>query len=189
MANQLVECKIIKDRYLEDTGGSGLFFDLAPVKRIAGENDEGFRNRINILGAELKAKQTPGNVWYPAFFALPSQIAALPRSIRNEIAAKTYLVIFDSDTNAKYSPWDEYFADNIFCVNSATGKAYHRYNKDGSNLGYRFRRVEPDEVKAYKQPGQPTQPTNPTPDDNGQIVVGADTFIHLKCPHCGKAIF
>jgi len=173
---------LVGDRFLWDDYDSGLFFDLAPVKREGGEDDAAFNNRVDQLNVALKAKTTPGNVWYVTFFANPGQIADLPTNIRNALGAKSYLLLFTPDINKRTSPWDAHFADGLICVNSVTGKGYTFYSPD--NLGYRFERVDREFVESLLGEQHVPTPTLPSLPRNASEIIS-----HMNCPHCGQRIF
>jgi len=156
---------LLKDRFLFDDFESGLYFDLYPVKRPAGDEDV-FNSAINAAGAAL-AKITPvGQKWLPTLFLTEAQMNAMPERYKISFSAKSYLMLFKADftgTTLPRNAWFEVGSGGMICKPIGAQSTWSYYTDWNVNaLGHRFRRVEKKEVDAY-QYVEPVPPPTPPP--------------------------
>lgn len=189
---------LLKERFLYDDYDSGLYFDLYPVKRPAGDEDT-FNAAIEKAADKLQETDPPNQVFKPTLFLTEAQMYALPQRYQDSFSAKTYLLLFKVGFDGSALPknlWFDYGSGGMVCNPTGDRKNWLYYTNWSANmLGHRFRRVTKAEVDAYVEPGQTAPPITP-PDDDEETppVVYPETgelhiYHHLKCPHCGKAIF
>jgi len=191
----LKKVHFIKDRFIFDDYESGLYFDVHPVKKPAGDEND-FNAAIDTINDSIPKQKG----WKATLLLTDGQLYGLSEKYRLQFAAKSYLILYKSGFDGSKLPKNEFFelgSGGVVC--NPTGAKdkwtyYTSYTADG--LGYRFQRVSKEEVDAYKF-SEPTAPsdeatessdnTTETPDE--QDVVNFDGYIHLACPHCGKKIF
>jgi hypothetical protein len=188
---------LIKDRFLFDDYESGLYFDLAPVKRPAGDENV-FNGAIDEADEKLHSAETnPANqLWYCTLFLTEAQMYSLSAKYQNQFAAKSFLLLFKAGFDGKTmptNPWFQIQSGGMVC-NPTGNKSQWVYYTDyaQNNLSHRFRIVKKDEVDAYVDPNAVTPPP-PPPDTGGDTdvppVVTGDGFVHVRCPYCLKTIF
>lgn len=186
---------LVKERFLYDDFDSGLYFDLYPVKRPAGDEDV-FNRAIEKACQELEAIEPEGNAYLPTVFLTQGQIDKLPLKYQGMFSGKSYLLLFQAGYNGGELPknmWFEQMGGGLVCNPTGAKKDWvywSSWGKMGAELGHRFRRVEKSEVDEFPY----NDPTPPPPADDpdvpgGDTPVPTDGFIHVKCPHCGKTIF
>ena len=192
---------LIKDRYLFDDYDSGLYFDLYPIKRGVGDEDD-FNSRIDRANEWLKKSESDpaNNVWYCTLPLLDIQISKLPVSYRKQFAPKSYLLLYRTGFKEGDMPINEWgWEGNGYgncgmvcdCSSYNSEKWIYYTNWTANNLGYRFRRASKDEVNAYVIPGSGNvdPETLPVVPPGSETPVAGETLIHVNCPHCGQRIF
>jgi len=186
---------LIKGRYLFDDYESGLYFDLVPVHRPAGD-DNVFNSLIDNTNETLKETKPSAQDWLCTLFLTSGQVAGLSAKYQVQFGAKSYLLLFQAafygDVLPK-NPWFELGSGGMVCNPTGLEKNWIYYtNWNAGMLGHCFRRVEKSEVDAYVDPNS----TTPPPDDGGggitppvNTIPSGEIIAHLKCPHCGKVIY
>ena len=191
----LKQFHLIKDRYLFDDFESGLYFDMYPVKRTAGENEDAFNGRIDEANEEILrlAKGMSGeHVYYCTLFLNSVQLNSLSLKYKNQFASKSWLLWFRADFDGKElpsTPWLEMGSGGFMCNPTGLQKDWRYYTSyDANSLGHRLRRVAKDEVDSYVMPGGVVVPPVVEPPIENPNGNPSDICIHFKCPHCGKII-
>ena len=141
--------KLIKDKYFFDDSESGLYFDLCPLGRGAGSEDD-LSIRIGKANYDLECMNL-GGVKRCTLFLTDQQLAKIPQRFKSSFAAKTYLMVFRSDKEVSTpieATWSGFFADGFQW--SSPDKVYTRY--DANALAHRFRRATKQEVDSYIDP-------------------------------------
>jgi len=153
--------KLVKERYFQDINNTGLYYDLAPIKRGAGDESE-YNRRIDNANIGLDENMPEGKVWRCTLYMLDSQLQNLSDSWKNTIAAKTYLMVYRPGQNVNSFDvqfWRDYGTD-IFLW-SSDDKVYSKLDANG--LGDRYRIAKASEVEGAEDPTQPEYP-DPYPD-------------------------
>ena len=161
--------KFLGDRYFFDDSESGLYFDLYPLKRGAGD-ELMFNIKIDNTNEYLESTNP---AWKTCLLLLDSQIGNMSELWRQAFSAKTVLMTFRPGVEvADYSvePWASYFNDGFLW--SSANKVYTKY--DDNNLASRFRRVEKAEVDAFLDTGvvPPPPPSGDDDDIPGEPAIG-----------------
>lgn len=161
---------LIKDRFLFDDYESGLYFDLCPVKKPAGDEDA-FNKAIEDAADKLVETDPANQVWKPTLFLTEAQMYALPKRYQDSFSAKTYLLLFKAGFAGDSMPlnlWFEYGSGGMVCNPSGDRKNWLFYTNWNANmLGHRFRRVQKAEVDAYVEPGSSGGSTDTGDDGSG----------------------
>lgn len=169
---------LIKNRYLFDDYESGLYFDLCPITRGAGD-ENALNEKIEKANSSLNCP--PDKNLFCTLFLTEAQISKIPKNYQNMFAGKTYLLLFKSgfDESSEFpeNAWSALGANGMIC-DPETWTYYTTWSAD--NLSHRFRLVSKNEVDNYKE--EVTTPGKPIEDTTSMI-------IHICCPHCGKKIF
>ena len=180
----------IKDRFIFDDYDSGLYFDIAPVKRPAGD-ENAFNAAIDAANDKLQETDPSNQVWKVTLLLTENQMFALSDKYKTQFGAKSYLLLYKAGFDGKVlpiNPWFQLGSGGLVCNPTGLKKDWVYWtNWDANSLGHRYRRVTKDEVLAA--PGEmPTdEPDNPpTPPDNDVVW---DGVIHMNCPHCGLRVF
>ena len=181
--------KRIKERYFYDDSQSGLWFDLCPMTRGAGDQDQ-LAVRIGEVTAHLQSLPQATKAWLPTLFLNESQLEDLGERSINRIAPLTHLMIFkpgeilpDEVDRINVPIWSAYFTDGFQW--SSNDKVYTQYTP--GNLGQKFRRVEKAEVDAYGDPAPPViippmvPPVVPpvVPGIPGVLTLGGEIIVHV----------
>ena len=187
---------LIKDRFLHDDYESGLYFDLCPVKRPAGDEDA-FNAAIEAATDKLVETDPANQVWKPTLFLTEAQMYALPKRYQDSFSAKTYLLLFKTGFTGASMPlnlWFEYGSGGLVCNPSGAQKDWLYYtNWDANMLGHRFRVLgtgtngqPPGEVTAYVQPGTggttPPPAGDEEPGGNGDLLVSGGRLKTIHIP-------
>lgn len=199
---KLYECKLVKDKYLYFPQ-MGMYWDLYPIKRVSGENEQGLNTRIDSANNELKKlsdAKAGEYVWHPTLFLNDTQISNLPNNWQVTFHPKVWFMLARpsfphiSTTSLPgagvWNPVDLlWISNNKVLLQEFNGSVENTANW----LGHRFRHAKESEVLAYNPDGGIPIPTDPTPDpdpDDGEVPVSTgDVYFHMKCPHCGEVIF
>ena len=182
---------LLKDRFLFDDYDSGLYFDLVPVNRNPG-NENDFNARIDGANDMIVESDPVNQKWQCTSVLNETQMYALSAALQVRFGAKSYLLLYKAGFDGKVlptNPWFEQGSGGMVCNPTGLKKDWLYYtNWDANMLGHRYRRVTKDEVLAA--PGEmppdeiPDEP--PTPPDNDVVW---DGVIHMNCPHCGLRVF
>lgn len=149
---ELKQGKFLYDRYFFDDHESGLYFDLHPLHRGAGDEDA-LNERIDIRNRKLQGVHT-GDTNINYFCALllnQQQLNGMPENHQLKFAGKTVLMLFkpgvsiEEVAQMRVSPWKEQNTDMFLW--SSPDKVYTW--AIGDNLNYRFRVVDKSVVDAY----------------------------------------
>lgn len=176
--------KLIGGRYFyHDT--LGMYWDLAMLHRIKGEDESVFNSHIDAKNDELKAYPNCQAGWCATIGMVKSQIENLPDEWRDRFQSKTHLFLYDPNFDIP-----SYYGVSMPVVNEMeadfvwVGDEMIYTWLSGDNMNYRFRLVSVDEVDKWL-----ASQTN-TNNDNSNSPQNSDgTVIHMVCPHCGKQIF
>lgn len=189
---KVYECKLVKDRYLYFPQ-MGMYWDLCPIKRQAGENEQGLNERIDTTNNALKKLSDAAageQVWHPTLFLNSVQMSALPTNWQVTFHPKVWFMYanpsFRGDVKPSVGVWNP--VDIVWVSNDKV--LVWEFNGSVTNtanwLGHRFRLVKESEIQSDSVP-DPDEP-NDEPDPEVPQPSG-DLYIHMKCPHCGKKIF
>jgi hypothetical protein len=174
---------LIKDRFLFDDYESGLYFDLWPVHRPAGDENI-FNAVIDQADEELHSAETsPAKQnWYCTLFLTDTQVYNLSQRYRDQFAPKSYLLLFKAGFDGKALPTNEWFSagsGGLICNPTGAQKGWLYYTNWNANmLGFRFRVAHKEEVDAYIPPSG-----NDTIDDTtipgGSVTIPTSIDIHF----------
>lgn len=197
---KLYECKLVKDKYLYFPQ-MGMYWDIYPMKRVSGKNEQGLNEQIDTINDALKVlsdKQPGVQIWHPTLFLTDGQIANLPNNWQLAFHPKVWFMLarpsfpYTSTTKLPgagvWNPVDLlWISNNKVLLQEFNGSVENTANW----LGHRFRHAKESEVIAYNPNGGIPIPDEPTPDpDDGEVPVSiGDVYFHMRCPHCGKVIF
>jgi len=161
--------RFIKSRYFFDDHETGLYFDLFPLNRGAGDEDE-LNYRIDIRNRKLQGVHT-GDVntnYFCGLLLTKEQFDGMPDRHKLKFAGKTVLMLHDwgvkieEVAQMRLEPWKAMNTDMFLW--SSPDLVYTWAS--GDNLSYRFRSVPKSVVDAYDLPIQVPDPdTIPDPDD------------------------
>ncbi len=162
--------KFIKDRYFFDDSETGLYFDLHPVNRGAG-NESVLNDRIDSRNRLLQGLHTQNwNKNYLCGLLLnQKQVDALSDRWQGIYSRKTVLMLFKPGVSIeevmqmRIEPWKGQGTDGFLW--SSPNKVYTWL--DGNGLAFRFGSVKKKVVDAYDVPIPAPDPEpipDPTPD-------------------------
>jgi len=142
----MITGKLIADRYFHDCNDSGLYYDLRPLKRGAGD-EQALNDRIGDLNNLIQEDPKAVGTWMCTLMLLDSQIDSMQESWKLIFAPKTYLMVYrpgKSVTEFDVQFWRDYGTD-VFLW-SSNDKVYSQFDKNG--LGHRYRIAPKAEVDA-----------------------------------------
>ena len=179
----------LKDRFIFDDYESGLYFDIHPVKRPAGDENV-FNAAIGAMADTIHETEPSMQAWKPTLLLTEGQMFALPEKYRNQFASKSYLLLYKAGFTGTSLPkniWYEYGSGGLICNPTGAHKDWLYFtNYTAEGLGHRFRRVTKDEVDAYRwtepSSGTTTPPADTTP-DGGTITIPQELTINLHVWH------
>jgi hypothetical protein len=175
---------IIKDRFLFDDYGSGFYYDLVPIIRNPGtEND--MNDRIDAANHALKETNPSQQNFKCTAFLTEAQYLAMNSKYYVQLGAKSYLMLFKSAFDGKAIPQNPWFDQGSggIVFDAKTGIYYTNWTSEG--IGFRYRKVNKSEVDAYQLPVI-TSPTGGGGGAGDTPTVGG--IVHFVCPHCSKLI-
>lgn len=186
----LKKIHFLKDRFIFDDYESGLYFDICPVTRPAGDENV-FNAAIETAAAGIHETEPSMQAWKPTLLLKESQMFALPQKYREQFSAKTYLMLYKDGFDGSALPknlWFDYGSGGLMCNPTGAHKDWAYYtNYTAEGLGHRFRRVSKDEVDAYKytEPSSTTgDTTTPTEEPaDGNIIIPTNIRIDLHVWH------
>lgn len=189
---KLYECTLIKDKYLYFPQ-MGMYWDIYPIKRIAGEDELGLNNRIDEANKTLKKlsdAQRGEQVWHPTLFLNDKQLDNLPNQWQVTYHPKVWFMLARpnfSYTDTTQLPGAGVWKPSVDLLWLSNDKVLlQEFNGSVENtanwLGHRFRNAKELEVIEYSR-------TIPAPDIPVVAPPSDIVYIHMKCPHCGKTIF
>jgi hypothetical protein len=186
---------LVKGRFLFDDYESGLHFDLAPVMRNPGDENE-FNARIDSANDKLVEDDPANQKFLCTVFLNEDQMYKLSDPLKVRFGSKSYLLLYRAGFAGVTLPTNSWFSQGsggMVCDPTGTQSQWRYFtNWTANDLRHRFRRVTIDEVNAYVDPNAVTPPP-PPPDTGGDTdvppVVTGDGFVHVRCPYCLKTIF
>jgi len=175
---------LVKERFLWDDYDSGLYFDLFPLKRKAGEDEDGFNVRIEAACKALDTIEPEGNAYLPTLFLTQGQIDKLPLKYQGMYSGKSYLMVFKGGYNGEALPknmWFEQMGGGLVCNPTGLQKNWvywSSWGDDGKELGHRFRRVTKAEVDEFPY-DEPVITPPPADDPHDDPVNPGDSVITI----------
>jgi len=154
--------KLVKERYFHDVNDSGLYYDLAPLKRAGGDEAD-FNARIDSENNRLQTLGLSGKALHPTIYLLDSQLNNLTDHWKNILAPKSYLMIYrpgvhPSEINIQY--WNAYGNDVFWWASDDV--VYSKYDANG--LSHRYRIAKEAEVNGTADPTTTPDYPEPYPD-------------------------
>lgn len=206
----LIQVEFVKDRFMY-MPQMGMYWLVHGVKRVSGEDDTGYYDRVSKLDKEMQDfRGADKNEFHPCLFLLTSAVYKIPASVRVPMAAFSYLMIAEPTFNDDEMPGHLEWKPVDFVWKSNRNVLMNQYkgtNKTAAEwMSHRFPVINPDEVKAFKDfpsdaydPWAVVTPPPPPPDDGepdgedepdgGGTIPSGGLTLHMACPHCGKKIF
>jgi len=178
----LKKIHFLKDRFVFDDYESGLYFDVCPVKRPAG-NESVFNTAIETAADGIVETQPSNQNWKPTLLLTDAQVYNLPETWQKAFSPKSYLLLYKSGFTGDKLPsnlWFDYGSGGIVCNPIGDHKDwlyYTNYTADG--LGYRFRRVSKEEVDAYQYTEPSSGSTDDTSTDASDDTTDSTTLVSL----------
>ena len=151
--------KLVKERYIYDDMNSGLYFDIAPLKRGAGDEQD-FNGRVDSENNRLEQIEPAGKVFMPTLMLTVSQYNNLTGHWKNIIAPKSYLMLYvpgghPDEIDIQF--WHAYGNDVFWWASDDA--VYSAYDTNG--LAHRYRVAKASEVEGTADPAKP--PSSETP--------------------------
>ena len=178
------EGKLVKDRYYHDLSDTGLYFDLAIIKRnVPGEDENGLRARLaaldKLLPQETNAHGQLISARKPTLFVTKGQYDAFSADHIKLLYAVCYLMVADkAQTDWTYPLWDANGGDGLLWISH--DKVLSKW--DGNAMHYRYRVASQNEVDSYVSGTAVVLPTTPpiTGDEPGSGAVTAVDGVPTK---------
>jgi hypothetical protein len=145
--------KLVNERYIHDDMNSGLYFDIAPLKRGAGDEQE-LNGRVDSENNRLAQIEPAGKVYMPTLMLTVGQYDNLTEHWKNIIAPKSYLMLYvpgghPSEIDIQF--WHAYGNDVFWWASDSV--VYSAYDANG--LAHRYRVAKEAEVEGTEDPEYP----------------------------------
>ena len=168
-AGELNTYKLVKERYIQDVNNTGLYFDIASMKRGAGDEAQ-LNSRVDSENNRLAQIKPPGSKWMPTLMLTVGQYNTLTEHWKNILAPKSYLMLYvpgghPSEVDIQF--WHAYGNDVFWWADD--DHVYSHYDAEG--LAHRYRIAKEAEVN-----GTP----DPTPVEETPLPVVSAKKWHIK---------